>query len=740
MRLALHTPADFDRGPVFVETVLKSLHRANPQRLPVTLELGPVGDSVGLIAELPAELKSVFTSQLADVCPGLRIRVLPAATPAVDDRITGHRQLRLIPDVRSLATYREFEDALDRVRADPLSAVLSTLRPSRSGRLQSRIRLTLRPASRSRQFAARRTARQLDRRFATLRIADAFRRCCTSDRLGRRLLAALLLTFSRGSAGHDERDRKVEGLLFESWLDLQVTAPAAARHVIRDRLDELSGAFGQLASPQSAFQPSPIRFQHAGRSRRRRGCLLSPAEVATLWHPPAADVQVARLDRSTLTELEPPLHLPDPVTERAVTELGRVQYRQQHERVGLRLDDRRRHVFVCGKTGMGKSTLLLAMLNSDIRTGHGVCLIDPHGDLVEAVLSRIPKRRTNDVCLFDAAESSRPVTFNPLSVPQGSDPVLVAESVLSCFEHVFGLSESASPRLLHILRNALLTLVEIPDATLLSINRLLTDDGFRRTATDRVSNPVVQQFWHDEFARWKPADRTQFIASLQNKLGAFLTNPQLQRVLGDPRGTVNLRRMMDRGQILLVNLSKGRLGESPSRLLGSLLVSSLQTAAMSRANLPESDRRDVLISIDEFQHFATQSFASLLSESRKYRVSLTLANQYLDQIDPVTLAAVFGNVGSLLSFQVGPTDAETLATQFGGRVTPDTLLNLPRYHACTRLLIDGHPARPFLLTTLPPPPASAGLRDRIVRVSQSRFGATARNPRRCRRLAGARAT
>jgi len=366
------------------------------------------------------------------------------------------------------------------------------------------------------------------------------------------------------------------------------------------------------------------------------------------------------------------------------------------------------------------------VLCSDIRAGRGVCLIDPHGDLVDSVLSRIPRRRTNDVCLFDAAERLHPVTFNPLAIPSGSDPVLVAESVLSCFEHVFGLSESASPRLLHILRNSLLTLVEHPGATLLSINRLLTDDGFRRTATDRVSNPVVQQFWTDEFSRWKPADRTAFVASLQNKLGAFLTNPQLQRVLGDPRGTVHLRRMMDRRQILLVNLSKGRLGESPSRLLGSLLVSSLQTAAMSRADTPEPDRRDFLISIDEFQHFATQSFASLLSESRKYRVALTLANQYLDQIDPTTLAAVFGNVGSLLSFQLGPTDSETLAPQFGNRVTPDTLLNLPRYHACTRLLIDGHPARPFLLTTLPPPRVPDDRAEAVRRVSRHRFASSFR--------------
>lgn len=727
MRIAVQTPADFDRGPVFVEAILKSLHRANPQRLPVTLEIGPVGDSVGLIAEVPNELKAIFMAQLADACPGVKVVVLPeSSTPDVATRCWC-RQLRLTPDVCALSTHA-FEDSLDRVRADPMTSVLSALRTTQRRRIIAQTRLTIRPATKPRYRQALQIRENLDRRFRSRRIEEAYRRFCTAERLMHRLFAVFLLKFPRHrSSRHSGRiseftTGKLDGLLFESWLHIEVSAPPDARHQAEQRLREIAGAFGQFASAQTTFEPTRLRAHIATRKVSRRGFLLSPEEVSALWHLPKGDVHAARTDRAAFSELEPPVDLPSPSVNNSVTGLGKVQFRQQNDHFGLLPDDRRRHVFICGKTGMGKSTLLLRMLASDMAAGHGAGLIDPHGDLVEAALSVVPKRRTNDVCLFDAAEQSRPVTFNPLAVPAGSDPVLVAESVLSVFENVFGLSESASPRLLHILRNSLLSLVDVPDATLLSINRLLLEDGYRRTVTGRTSNPVVQQFWFDEFARWKPADRTQFIASLQNKLGAFLTNPQLQRILGNPNGTIDLRRMMDRGQILLVNLSKGRLGESPSRLLGSLLVSSLQTAAMSRADIPEHERRDFLVSIDEFQNFSTESFATQLSESRKYRVSLTLANQYLDQIDPTTLAAVFGNVGSLLSFQVGPTDAETLAVQFGGRVTPETLMNLPRYHACTRLLIDGHPARPFLMTTLQPPKHDPAANQRIKRVSQSRFG------------------
>lgn len=698
MRIALHVPADFEQGPVFTETLLKSLRRANPDRLPVTLELGPVGDRVGLIAEVPSELKAVFVTQFLDVFPGSRVEVL-RALPESDaiEAVTWRRQLWLTPDVFPLTSDDELVDRVERVRADPLAALFSALRPSRRRRLRCRTRLTLRPARPHRIRRAERLEQRLRRRFPFRWMRDSFLQLSGTPHRSRRLLSWLLLPASRApEPGSPESETRLRQPLFEAWLEVVVTGPADAGLPAADRLREVTGAFGQFTSQR-------VRFESLSRHRPlRRGFLLSPQDAALMWHPPTGDVQAARLDRSPFREFEPPLDLPHPQRDDAVTAIGRVQFRQQHDLFGIHRDDRRRHLFIPGKTGMGKSTLLMQMCVSDMQQGHGLCLIDPHGDLAESVLARVPKRRRNDIVSFDAA-AANPLPFNPLEVRAGSDPVLVAEGVLSIFQKLFALESTSAPRLLHILRNSLLTLVEQPESTLLDINRLLLHDAYRKTAVSRVSNELVRSFWIDEFAKWKPGDRTQYIASLQNKLGAMLSSPQCQVILGQPRGKLHLRPIMDEGRILIVNLSKGRTGEAISGLLGSLLISSLQTAAMSRADVVENERRDFFVFVDEFQNFATESFSQILSEARKYRLSLTLSNQFLDQIaDDGTLAAVFGNVGSLLCFQVGAGDAEVLAEQLGAPVTADDLRSLPQFQACARLLINGLPSRAFSLQTIAP--------------------------------------
>jgi hypothetical protein len=325
-------------------------------------------------------------------------------------------------------------------------------------------------------------------------------------------------------------------------------------------------------------------------------------------------------------------------------------------------------------------------------------VLEPHGDLAESTLSLVPKRRKNDLVYFDPADFGNSLTFNPLMVPQGSDKTLVADGVLSAFQKVFGMDESQAPRLLHIFRNCLLSLVEMPGSTLIDVQRILVEPVYRKTVIARVSNPIVRSFWLDEFGKWKPNDRTAFIASLQNKLGAFLTNEKLQRVLGDPKAKLDLRRIMDDGKVLVVNLSKGRLGENASNLLGTLIVTSLQLAAMSRAIIPELDRRDFSIIIDEFQNFATPSIATFLSEARKYRTHLILANQYQEQIPPEILASIIGNAGSQILFQLGHTDAQSLADVTG--LTPQNLTNIPRYQAYCRLLLNGMPSPYFSMRTI----------------------------------------
>jgi len=304
------------------------------------------------------------------------------------------------------------------------------------------------------------------------------------------------------------------------------------------------------------------------------------------------------------------------------------------------------------------------------------------------------------VILFDPGDTSHPVSFNVLRCDDPTQRPLIASGIVSAFKKLYG--ESWGPRLEHILRNALLALLEIPGSSLLTVLRLLSEEKFRQAVIPQLTDPVVRNFWEHEFVGMPPRLQAEAIAPIQNKVGHFASSPLIRNIIGQSRSTVDLRRIMDEGKVLIVNLSKGRMGEDASTLLGSLLVSSIQLAAMSRSNVAEADRRDWYLYVDEFQNFATDSFATILSEARKYRLNLTVANQYLAQMDQATLDAVFGNVGTMLAFQVGARDAEILAEQLGGDLEPADLMRLPRYNAYVRLLINGHPSRPFSMRTLSP--------------------------------------
>ena len=471
--------------------------------------------------------------------------------------------------------------------------------------------------------------------------------------------------------------------------------PDAAAQALR-KLREIGGAFGQFSVPRLAsFHPS----------RSRRGCrppmfLLSAEELATLWHPPTATGQTPALAAVDSRELAPPTALPTAGTHPQLALLGTTVFRGQRRHFGLLPDDRLRHLAVLGKTGMGKSTLLHHLLAADIRAGRGVGLIDPHGDLAEAVLRSVPRHRTNDVVLFDAADADFPIAFNILDCLDPGQRPLVASGVVAAFKKLY--VDSWGPRLEHILRNALLTLLEVPGTSLVSLLRLLNDDAYRQSLVNRIDDPVVRSFWEHVFAAWPPKLRIEAVAPIQNKVGQFVSSPIQRHLVGQARGRINLRRVMDEGRVLIVNLSKGRLGEDAATLLGSLLVTALQLAALSRADQSEDERRDFFLYVDEFQNFATESFATTLSETRKYQLALTLANQYLGQLQEQTLHALFGNVGTLAVFQVGVEDAEHLAEQLGGVVEKQDLLALPRFRSYVRLLIDGSPSRPFSMQTLRP--------------------------------------
>lgn len=383
-----------------------------------------------------------------------------------------------------------------------------------------------------------------------------------------------------------------------------------------------------------------------------------------------------------------------------VTCLGRTNTSRDDRVFGIRLRDRRSHIAVIGKTGTGKSTLLASLVSQDVAAGRGCALLDPHGDLVRAVESRVPPSARSRVLLLDATNPATTLGLNPLAALSTDRAALTAAGIVEVFKKLW--SDDWGPRLEHLLRNVVFTLLARPDSTLADIPRLLVERTFRTAALTHVTDPVVLGFWKDEFDRYSPGFRSVVTAPLQNKMGALLTDPTLRRILVEPRDLLDLRKVMDQGKVLLVNLDKGQIGEGPSATLGSFLVSHLALAAVGRSEIPEADRRDFAIILDEFQTFTTLSVATMLAELRKFRVGMVLANQHISQLDPAIRDAVFGNAGSLIAFRVGGADATFLAREFAPTFSAEDLISLPRYHAYIRLLIDGEVTRPFSAVTLPP--------------------------------------
>jgi len=405
----------------------------------------------------------------------------------------------------------------------------------------------------------------------------------------------------------------------------------------------------------------------------------------------------------------------NPMTPIAVT-----NWRDIRKVFGIKQKNRRGHIYLIGKTGTGKSTLILNMLVSDITQGNGVALIDPHGDLAEEVLDLIPEGRINDVIYFNPADMEYPVAFNPLDKVQPDQRHLVVSGLISVFKKIW--PEFWGPRLEHILRHSILTLLEYPNSSLLDLPRLLVDKDFRAEVLKHVKHQQVREFWIYEFEKYSAWLRSEAISPILNKVGHFLTSTPLRNIVGQRENTLDLRKVMDEGKVLIVNLAKGKLGEDNSALLGAMLVTRIQLAAMSRADVPEDKRRAFYLFVDEFHNFLTLSFASILSESRKSGLNLTLAHQYAEQLDEKIRAAVFGNVGTIISFRVGAEDAKYLAREFHPEFNEADLINLPNYHVYLKLMIDGVMSRPFSAVTLPPPEYGESFKEEIIALSRRRYG------------------
>jgi len=388
--------------------------------------------------------------------------------------------------------------------------------------------------------------------------------------------------------------------------------------------------------------------------------------------------------------------------EKGITLFAETNFRNERVRFGIKQADRRAHMYIIGKTGTGKSTLLETLIRKDIYSGKGVALLDPHGDLVERVIAQIPEHRKGDLIYFNVPDLSRPLGFNPLASVSPLKRPLAASGLLEVFKKIW--IDSWGPRLEHILRNALLALLDQPQATMGDILKLLEDRPFRKGVAARVQNSQVRDFWLKEYENYPARFRIEAIAPIQNKVGAFLSNPLLSRILLQTKNDFYLRRVMDEGKILLVNLAKGKIGEDTASLLGALLVTRVGLAALSRADIAEENRRDFYLYVDEFQSFTTLSLTTMLSELRKYRVNMILSHQYLSQLDPQIRDAILGNVGTLISFRLGATDAEILQKEFYPEFSIKDLISLPNYNIYLKLMINGMISDPFSAVTLQPHP------------------------------------
>ncbi len=456
--------------------------------------------------------------------------------------------------------------------------------------------------------------------------------------------------------------------------------------------------------------------------------IFNTEELSALWHFPNKMTKLPNIAWGKKLYADPPENLPvasgmDEQQKLATTFFAKTEFRNKDEIFGIKEgEDRRRHTYIIGKSGTGKTTLIANMAIDDIRKGRGVAVIDPHGDLCNTILDYIPSSRINDCCYFNPADPEYAYPLNVLEAQNDSQRELVASGVISIFKKLYG-NVSWGPRLEHILRNAVLTLVNFDGANLTHVVEILTNKDFRQSVVQKIQNPTLKNFWLNEFNQMDAKFQNEAIAPILNKVGQFLSSTNIRNTIAHPHSKVRIQDIMDQKKILIADLSTGKLGEDNSALLGAMLITQIQLSAMNRVFQTQSERSDFYLYVDEFQNFATEAFIKILSEARKFKLNLIVANQYMSQLERPIQDALMGNVGSIMSFVVGNNDAFILSKEFGQTKFPaEDLVKLGRYQIICKLSIDSETTQPFYASTLPPLDCKNQQRDKLIRISQERWG------------------
>lgn len=464
-----------------------------------------------------------------------------------------------------------------------------------------------------------------------------------------------------------------------------------------------------------------------------RNQVLNTDELASIWHLPSSllsDIKNIAWGRGNMTES--PINLPvaenlEEADKQQINFIARTEYKNRIATFGIKKKDRRRHIYILGKSGTGKSTLIANMAINDLRNREGLAVVDPHGDLTEILLDYIPSYRINEVCYLDPSNTQNPFRLNPLEVKNKAHKELVASNIVAIFYKLY--SYTWGPRLEYVLRNTILTLLETPEPTLIQVIDMLTNKNFRSNVIAGLTDSVLRSFWVNEFEKMPEKLLNETISPILNKVGQFVTSPTIRQIIGTYHSTIDLEEIMNTGKVLLVNLSQGKIGEDNAALLGAMIITQLQLAAMNRINVPEEERKDFYLYVDEFQNFATSAFTKILSEARKYRLDLTLANQYVGQLDEALQKGIFGNAGTLISFVIGSADATLIASEFGQTFKPEDLVALGMYQIGLKVCIDNLTSMPFLATTLPLPRCKNENREKVLRISLEKHTKKAEPPK-----------
>ena len=726
--LILEIPKANDKSELAAEQLFASLHGILRDKSELkysggfqehlSFEIASVNGQIRFYTWVPKTLQSFVEGQIYSQYPTVQIH------EADEDYVAHERQHSVVYTSEIALTGSEFLPikTFQSFEVDPLAGITGTLAKLESTGEELWVQVLVRPIEDSWQKSSEQWINNLKNGnpfalfsggFSLRWLAGLFEALWKPPEQGSAAAGAKKELSERDKTRVAEAEKKATKLGYQVKIRLAYLGESETNAKLR--MQAIVGTFKQFNSTNlNGFRMTGASFKKEDLSNYRarlfmdRGFILNIEEVASVFHLPHTNVETPNIVWASNKTAEPPAKLPvitgnDAIDEN-ISAFGLTNFRGINHQFGMLRYDRSRHVYIIGQTGAGKSGTLELFALSDIFHGQGYAIIDPHGDFAVDNMRFIPGSRIQDVVYFNPADTAFPLGFNPLEVTDPAHKTNISSEVIGVLKRMFG--ESWGPRLEYILRYTILALLDRPTTTMLDITRMLTDKKFREETLGYCTDTVVMQFWKVEFASWNDKFVAEAIAPVLNKVGAFTANPVIRNIIGQPTSTFNIRQIMDEGKILIVNLSKGLIGEDNAAILGSFLVTKIQLAAMSRSDIPDiKDRRPFYLYVDEFQNFATDSFATILSEARKYGLNLTVANQYISQMSETVRDAVFGNVGTMISFRVSADDAPILAKQFEPQFEPTDLLQMHNRNFIINMVINGEKSPAFSASTLTLPPA-----------------------------------